>query len=157
MSRKYQAQLSHPMNSSTLNLNISPVTFAIVGGGFSGSLVAANLLRNATMPLSIKLIERNSEVGRGVAYGTQVNCHLLNVPAGKMSAFPDELNHFLNWLHQNGHQEVTAATFVPRQVYGDYVQATLKEAEVNAPANVCLERIVDEAIAIETTTHSTTL
>lgn len=157
MSRKYQAHLTHPMNSNILNLKISPITFAIVGGGFSGSLVAANLLRKATMPLSIKLIERSSQVGRGVAYGTQVDCHLLNVPAGKMSAFPDEPNHFLNWLHQNGHQEVTASTFVPRKVYGDYVQATLKSAEDNAPANVCLERILDEAIAIETTTDSTTV
>ncbi|MEH1910499.1 MAG: FAD/NAD(P)-binding protein [Nostoc sp.] len=143
------------MNNSIFNLTVSPVAIAIIGGGFSGSLVAANLLRNATMPLSIKLIERNSEVGRGVAYGTPVDCHLLNVPAGKMSAFADQPNHFLNWLHKNGHEQVTSSTFFPRRVYGDYVQATLKAAEVNAPANVQLEKIVDEAIAIETKPHNT--
>ncbi|MBW4674850.1 MAG: FAD/NAD(P)-binding protein [Desmonostoc geniculatum HA4340-LM1] len=143
------------MNNSIFNLTVSPVTIAIIGGGFSGSLVAANLLRHATTPLTIKLIERNSEVGRGVAYGTPVDCHLLNVPAGKMSAFPDEPNHFLNWLHSNGHQQVTACTFVPRRVYGDYVQATLKAAQDNASANVQLERIIDEAIAIETKSSNT--
>ena len=130
-------------------MSISPSTIAIIGGGLSGSLVAANLMRNATMPLFIKLIERNQEVGRGVAYGTSFDCHLLNVPADKMSAFADEPNHFLNWLHKNGYEEVKASTFVPRKVYGDYVQATLNEAEANAPDYVMLERIVDEAIAIE--------
>ncbi len=131
-------------------MTIYPSTIAIIGGGLSGSLVAANLMRNATMPLFIKLIERNQEVGRGVAYGTPFDCHLLNVPALKMSAFPDEPNHFLNWLHKNGHEEVKESTFVPRKVYGDYVQATLNEAEANAPFFVMLERIVDEAIAIHT-------
>ncbi|MBD2513930.1 FAD/NAD(P)-binding protein [Nostoc sp. FACHB-973] len=143
------------MNNSIFNQTVSPVTIAIIGGGFSGSLVAANLLRNATTPLTIKLIERNSQVGRGVAYGTPVDCHLLNVPAGKMSAFVDAPNHFLNWLHSNGHEQVTASTFVPRRVYGDYLQATLKAAQDNASANVQLEKIVDEAIAIETKSSST--
>ncbi|MEH2450352.1 FAD/NAD(P)-binding protein [Nostoc sp.] len=143
------------MNNSIFNLTVSPVAIAIIGGGFSGSLVAANLLRNATMPLSIKLIERNSEIGRGVAYGTPVDSHLLNVPADKMSAFDDQPNHFLNWLHSNGYEQVTPCTFVPRRVYGDYVQATLKAAQVNAAANVQLEKIVDEAIAIETKPDNT--
>lgn len=155
MSRKQQVQLTRSMNNNILNLTVSPVAIAIIGGGFSGSLVAANLLRNATIPLSIKLIERNSEVGRGVAYGTPVDCHLLNVPAGKMSAYGDEPNHFLNWLHRNGYEQVTPSTFVPRRVYGDYVQATLKAAQLNAAANVQLEKIVDEAIAIETKPNST--
>lgn len=154
ISRK-QVQLTRPMNNSIFNLTVSPVAIAIIGGGFSGSLVAANLLRNATMPLSIKLIERNSEIGRGVAYGTPVDSHLLNVPADKMSAFDDQPNHFLNWLHSNGYEQVTPCTFVPRRVYGDYVQATLKAAQVNAAANVQLEKIVDEAIAIETKPDNT--
>jgi len=143
------------MKNSILKLTISPGAIAIIGGGFSGSLVAANLLRNATRPLSIKLIERRPEVGRGVAYSTPNSCHLLNVPAGKMSAFADEPNHFLNWLHRNGHEKVTASSFVARKVYGDYVQALLQEAQTNALPDVQLERIVDEAIAIETTTRST--
>ncbi|MEH2072214.1 MAG: FAD/NAD(P)-binding protein [Nostoc sp.] len=143
------------MNSSIFTLTVSPVTIAIIGGGFSGSLVAANLLRHATTPLSIKLIERNSEVGKGVAYSTPMDCHLLNVPASKMSAFADEPNHFLDWLHSNGHESVTASTFVARRVYGDYVQATLKAAQIDAAANVQLERIFDEAIAIETKSSST--
>lgn len=116
------------------NVTVSQLAIAIIGGGFSGSLVAANLLRNAAVPLTIKLIEPNPQLGRGVAYQTKFLCHLLNVPAGKMSAFVDEPAHFLNWLHQNGQEKVTASTFVPHQIYGDYVQALLKEAREKAPA-----------------------
>ncbi|GAA6621477.1 FAD/NAD(P)-binding protein [Scytonema sp. NUACC26] len=142
------------MHNSILNQTVSPQTIAIIGGGLSGSLVAANLLRNATIPISIKLIERHDEIGKGVAYGTRVNCHLLNVPAGKMSAFPDESDHFLKWLHANGHTQVTASTFVPRTVYGSYIQSILQEAQAKAQAGVEFERIVGEAIYIDTTTYT---
>jgi uncharacterized NAD(P)/FAD-binding protein YdhS len=137
------------------DLAVFQPAIAIIGGGFSGSLVAANLLRNTTVPLTIHLIEPRSQVGRGVAYQTDISCHLLNVPAGKMSAFADEPAHFLNWLHRNGHDKVTAATFMPRRVYGDYVQAVLNEARGNAQAAVQLERIVGQAIAIKMLPHGT--
>lgn len=131
----------------------SRITIAIIGGGCSGSLIAAQLLRRATGPLVIKLIERRSELGRGVAYSTPVDCHLLNVPAGEMSAFPDEPHHFLGWLQNQVHSasgefpsEVRADTFVPRKIYGRYLQAVLDEAEANAPDRVRLERVNDEVV-----------
>ena len=124
---------------------------AIIGGGFSGSVVAANMLRKAAEPLKIALIEKNVEVGRGVAYGTQIASHLLNVRAGNMSALADEPAHFLNWLHRNGYGASTASSFLPRQVYGDYLGALLKEAETKARSGVVLQRIFGEAVAIETT------
>jgi len=142
------------MYNYILHRNFSPRAIAIIGGGLSGTLVAANLMRNATTPLTIKLIERKPEIGKGVAYSTTVDSHLLNVPAGKMSAFADEPNHFLHWLRRNGYHEVTASTFVPRKIYGVYIQAVLHEAEANAAADVQLERICDEAIAIKTTTDN---
>lgn len=139
------------MYNAILNQTLYSQTIAIIGGGLSGSLVAANLLKNATIPISIKLIERNSEIGKGVAYGTPQDCHLLNVPAGKMSAFPDDPDHFSRWLHTNGYQQVTTSTFVQRKVYGNYIQEILEEAQANAPTYVEFERIVGEAISIDTT------
>src|SRR5450432_1887524 len=41
-------------------------TVAIVGGGISGCLVAAQLLREAREPMKILLFERMTDVGRGV-------------------------------------------------------------------------------------------
>lgn len=130
---------------------------AIIGSGFSGTLVAVHLLRTATQPLTIQLIERSSEFGRGVAYGTRVDAHLLNVPAGKMSAFPDQPTHFLNWLHTAGYTNIEASTFVPRRLYGTYVQSLLEDAISKAPAGVTLNRIADEVVALSSTGSMATL
>lgn len=79
----------------------SPKAIAIVGGGFSGSLVATHLLKNAHHPLKVFLIERGTAIGQGIAYGTPHKEHLLNVPVGKMSAFPENPDHLLCWLRSN--------------------------------------------------------
>ena len=49
---------------------------AIIGGGFSGATLAAQLLRS-DRNLNIVVIERFHLPGRGVAYGTQFGLHLL--------------------------------------------------------------------------------
>lgn len=131
-------------------------TIAIVGGGFSGSLVATHLLKTATQPLTIKLVERSRSIGQGIAYATEANCHLLNVSAGSMSAFPHDPGHLLRWLHHNADERtaflpdaVNAITFIPRKLYGLYIQSILKEAEATAPSSVRLDRIHGEVVAIE--------
>jgi uncharacterized NAD(P)/FAD-binding protein YdhS len=98
----------------------------IVGGGFSGSALAVQLAR--TGGAHVTLVEPNT-VGRGVAYATDPE-HLLNVPAAKMSLFPDAPDDFLAWARTQG---VNAAptTFLPRALYGAYVADTF--ARVAAP------------------------
>ncbi len=102
-------------------------TVLVVGGGFSGSVTAAQLLRRsnlANFPLHVVLVERGGCVGEGVAYGTQEEMHLLNVPASRMSAWPDKPNDFSQWVTQRyGVHDQTA--FVQRKWYGEYVRETL--------------------------------
>ncbi|MBV8356191.1 MAG: FAD/NAD(P)-binding protein, partial [Candidatus Eremiobacteraeota bacterium] len=62
---------------------------AIVGGGFSGSIVAANLARGGPPDLAVCMFEE-AEAGRGAAYGTRHAAHVLNTRASAMSAFPDD-------------------------------------------------------------------
>ncbi|MBW4537105.1 MAG: FAD/NAD(P)-binding protein [Pleurocapsa minor HA4230-MV1] len=135
-------------------------SIAIVGGGFSGSMVAVHLLKNAVSPLRIKLIESRPVVGEGIAYSTNWDCHLLNVPAGKMSAFPDHPDHFWQWL-QTQESEIgkkfSPDDFVPRKLYGEYVKSILAEAEAEANTGVSLEKLTDEAIALETNTERATI
>jgi hydroxyacylglutathione hydrolase len=50
---------------------------------------------------------------------------LLNVPAGKISALPDQPNHFLDWLRENHDPRATEKTFAPRAVFGRYIQSLL--------------------------------
>jgi 2-polyprenyl-6-methoxyphenol hydroxylase-like FAD-dependent oxidoreductase len=66
----------------------------IVGAGFSGTALAINLLRNASAPLCIRLIDRE-QIARGVAYARRPFPYLLNVPAGRMSATVADPDEFL--------------------------------------------------------------
>ena len=101
---------------------------AVIGGGFSGTLVAVNLARLSPAPLKITLINCAYPQGRGIAYGTQRPEHLLNVAARNMSALPDHPQHFVEWLRTRTEfasvpEAELRETFIPRRVYGDYVRS----------------------------------
>lgn len=73
-----------------------------------------------------------------------------------MSAFPDDPGHLLRWLNYNQHElaallppNLNASSFIPRQVYGLYLQSILEEAEATSSSLVRFERITDEVVAIE--------
>jgi hydroxyacylglutathione hydrolase len=72
------------------------------------------------------LIDQRPDFGLGLAYSTPSLRHLLNVPAGKISALPDRPGHFLNWLRKNHDPAATEKTFAPRAVFGRYIQSLLK-------------------------------
>lgn len=114
-------------------------TVLIVGGGASGALLAANLTR-VSPDSRVVVIEPRADVGKGMAYSTACPLHLLNVPAAKMSAFPDEPAHFLLWLRKQGFDQYTADSFVPRQIYGRYLNSLLDNSpvtHVRAKAMAC--------------------
>jgi uncharacterized NAD(P)/FAD-binding protein YdhS len=126
---------------------------AIVGAGFSGTLLALHLLRRCPPGSKITLIERGVQFGRGAAYATGNPSHLLNVPAGKMSAFHDRPHDFVEWLATQTDLPVpgplTEGSFVPRQVFGNYVRHLLNQ-EIKAPAkSVSLELLRGDAQRIE--------
>jgi uncharacterized NAD(P)/FAD-binding protein YdhS len=103
------------------------VDLVIIGGGFSGTVLAIQLLRRSP-GLRIGVIDKNSIPGRGLAYSTQYNCHLLNVPAGNMSALQDDPTHFLRWARANCGPAAHAESFVPRMAYGRYIGSLLEES-----------------------------
>ncbi|CAN5118470.1 FAD/NAD(P)-binding protein [soil metagenome] len=96
--------------------------FAIIGGGASGTFVAAALERAAERDerIDITLIERDGRTGPGLAYGAAESYHVLNSPAGKASAVTDDPNHFVDWAVARGH-DCEPTTFMPREVYGAYL------------------------------------
>ena len=121
---------------------------AIIGGGFSGALLALHLLRSRTPGLHILLIEKGEAFGRGVAFSTRRPDHLLNVRAGNMSAYPDQPAHFQDWLAVQTRQPSDPFSFAPRWVYGDYLQAQLRAAAQNAEAAGRLTLVGDEAVEV---------
>ena len=108
-------------------------SIAVIGAGFSGTLLSLHLLRHCPPGTHIRLIERNRRFGPGQAYSTEHPNHLLNVPAGRMSAFPDRPLHFLDWLqtqppHELGGVASDAGSFVPRRLFGAYIRDQLHAA-----------------------------
>lgn len=93
---------------------------AVIGAGASGTLVAAQFERLAPRSARLLWIGEQPRPARGRAYDTSFRTNVLNVPAGNMSAFPDDREHFIRWLatHLPGS---SAATFAPRMLYGDYL------------------------------------
>jgi uncharacterized NAD(P)/FAD-binding protein YdhS len=121
-------------------------TIAIVGAGFSGTMLAVQLLRRTDA--RIVLIERSSVFGQGLAYSTPHPTHLLNVRSGRMSAFPDEPDHFVRWLERRRPEYADPDGFAPRMVYGEYLRAVLAEADAGAPDR--LARVEGEVVEVRT-------
>lgn len=95
---------------------------AVVGAGFSGSLIAAHL---AARGVEVTIFEGSNRAGRGLAYSATLCAHRLNVRAGAMSAFPQEPDQFANyWAARGGDPH----EFASRSVYGDYLGSILGDA-----------------------------
>ncbi|WP_062228056.1 FAD/NAD(P)-binding protein [Aureimonas frigidaquae] len=101
----------------------------IVGGGASGAILAAHLLRFGDARLRVTILERRSVVGAGIAYSTDEPDHLLNTRASGMSAWPDDPDHFWRWLQADdrgaGVDCRDPFCFVPRRVYRAYLSDVL--------------------------------
>ncbi len=123
-------------------------TIAIVGGGFCGTVLAANLLRSPPADATdIVLIERGGEMGRGVAYAERDYPYLLNVPAVRLSADSGDPLQFLRFA-QRRLPNVGGEDFLPRALYGDYLQDALLKAERKAAPYMRLQRIFGEVLRI---------
>jgi len=125
-------------------------TLAVVGAGFCGTMVAAHVLRRGRGFDRVVLVERSGRAVGGVAYGTTSSSHTLNVPAGRMSAFQDLPDDFLDFLRAR-EPAITGGSFVPRRAYGAYLDFLLDEARRASP--VRLFRLAGEAVSARTVDH----
>lgn len=116
---------------------------AIVGGGFSGTMLAVHLARGEGA--NVTLIERDGAPGRGLAYATANPGHLLNVRAERMSAYPEDPGHFTRWLTARGLGG--AADFAPRRIYGLYLEQQLRQAHADMFPR--LKLVTGEAVRVE--------
>ena len=98
------------------------VPVAIVGGGASGTILAAQLAR---CKIATALIDGGGRAGRGVAYSTNEPAHLLNVRADGMSAWAGEPDHFAKRFEAEGGDR---RGFAQRRLYGRYLREILDEA-----------------------------
>ena len=101
------------------------VPVAIIGGGFSGTIVAAQLARRG---IASALIDGSGRAGKGVAYSTTEPAHLLNVRAEGMSAWAGEPDDFARRFESEGGDR---RGFAQRRLFAHYLGDILAEATAN--------------------------
>ena len=127
-----------------MNDAASSLPVVIVGGGFSGAMLAARLAERGQ---ASTLIERGDAFGPGVAYSTLNDAHRLNVRAGRMSAVLDRPDDFTDWLTAHHPDQANANGFAPRRLYGLYIRDRLAAVEAAHPG--LIRRVTGAAIAVE--------
>jgi uncharacterized NAD(P)/FAD-binding protein YdhS len=95
---------------------------AIIGGGASGTILAAQLARRGVPSV---LIDGSGRFAKGVAYSTTDPAHLLNVRADGMSAWAGEPDHFVKRFEAAGGER---RGFAERRLFGRYLGEILDEA-----------------------------
>lgn len=122
----------------------------IIGGGASGVLLAAHLLRDPDTDIGVTLIERRGQFGQGVAYSASQRDHKVNVPARGMSAFADDPDHFWRWLQARNYPAPDGSwVFVPRRLYGTYLEHVLAQAGQARPGRLVIR--AEEVVAVRET------
>ena len=120
---------------------------AIIGGGISGTLVVLNCLKRSLVPVEISWFDKTNAFCKGLAYSTLQDYHLLNVRAANKSLFPDEAEHFVNWL-ATCYPTYTAKDFVPRKLFGEYALHTYQALKNSNPL-VRVAEYAEEVISIK--------
>ncbi|AUX78545.1 FAD/NAD(P)-binding protein [Sinorhizobium fredii] len=112
-------------------IELLPVV-AVVGGGFSGAAVALHLARSERPEARVVVFEPRARLGAGLAYDTAEPTNRINVPAGKMSLYPDEPESFLTYLERTDAlagdpdpMTTDGVAYPRRSVFGDYVASEL--------------------------------
>src|SRR5215210_4921916 len=120
----------------------------VVGAGAGGALTASHLVTGLSSRFRVELVDPSPLTGRGTAYSPADERHLLNVPASGMSAFPRDPEHFYRWVRQHHDPRAQPQDFVPRRVYGDYIEGLLHTA-AEYPANARLVRREADVVGID--------
>ncbi|MEI2415875.1 FAD/NAD(P)-binding protein [Orrella sp. JC864] len=147
---------SHPARRGPAGAPLATVDLAIVGGGSVAVSFLHQFLHALARPapgLSIALFEPQPVVGPGTAYQHDLCSNLLNIPAGRMSALARERDDFVQWLHgqdgpwlrRMGVQEISASAFLPRPVFGCYLQDVHRRALARAQAMGVAVRVIGQA------------
>ncbi len=104
-------------------------------------LLSSSRTRSPSSRADIRLtiIERAGQPGRGIAYGTSCNRHLLNVRVSGMSADDGDADHLSKWLARNNAANVWQTdSFLPRTLYGAYLRDVLEAAGASGRLHLSL-------------------
>ena len=108
-----------------------PKKIAVIGGGFSGTMVIRHLVDQGFTGTIDRFIRGESQT-LGPAYQESSSSLLLNVRSQNMSAFPDAPSHFLSFLQTDHPKQSMPNEFVPRSIFGNYLTKIWNETQTLA-------------------------
>jgi uncharacterized NAD(P)/FAD-binding protein YdhS len=108
----------------------------IIGGGYSGTMLAAELARRGVISV---IVDNSGRAGRGTAYSTPEEAHLLNVVAGRMGAWADRPGDFAEAVGAEGYRP---EDYVPRRRYGEYLGKILDDTTASGSASIITGKAV---------------
>ena len=120
---------------------------AIIGAGFCGTVAAIEFISACQVPTKIVIIDERGVFGPGLAFGHQNDCHVLNVPAGNMSALHRNPDSFLKHCIRRG-LDVNSGSFVPRVEYGLYLSTLLKQTIASHSDMVTVQMLKAEVVSV---------
>lgn len=133
----------------------------VIGGGASGTLVAIHLARTAHQrgtSVDVVLVDPADRVGRGTAFGTTDDEHLLNVPAAGMTALPQDPGHFVAWrARQDRDTAPEPGAFAPRRQFARYLDETLADTFDMAAATASLRHVRARAVGVRRNAEGATV
>lgn len=109
---------------------MSTLPVLIIGGGFSGAMLAARLAEKGRASL---IVEQEGSLALGAAYGTTDDIHRLNVRAANMGALAHDPAHFLQWLEQHHPDLADGDAFISRRLYGAYLMERFDDVRAACP------------------------
>ncbi len=127
---------------------------AIIGTGLSGAATFINLIErfkkiDIQSNLEVFLIDKRSVDGKGFAYDTEQDCHVLNTLASGSSILKETPNDFIDWLNENHFNKENYYQHPPRNIYGQYISYRLNQyIDLALKFDINVKKIVDDTLNI---------
>ncbi len=109
----------------------------IIGGGFSGSAAAVQLVRRSPQALAITIVEPRARVGGGLAYSSDEPDHRINGQPRMHSLDPAEPGMFADWCDKHhaeaadaGARVANGTLFMRRSTFRRYLEDTVVQHSV---------------------------
>ena len=126
----------------------------IVGGGFSGTSAAVQLVRRSPAALDITVVEPREHIGGGLAYSSDEPDHRLNGQPGMHNPDPADTGMFARWCDQHGAviadpaaRLANGTTFIRRSVFRTFLQETVAQ-HAHWPTGSSIRHLRDRAVDI---------
>ncbi len=143
---------------------MTAVDVAIVGGGFTGAVLAIHLSCAAERPLEVAVVEPRGRPGRGLAYDTADPDHRLNAPLEVHLVHPDAPGHLRDWhaarVGPARDPEALAAdggVYMRRGDFGRYVEERFRAHVDGNPSGSTIRHVRSRALAARRTPDGYTL